>query len=178
MGFKQFLAERSQRELPYEKFPKIGWWLDSDPVTFYHGTHARNKDWILQNGLHAPTEGSTAGWVSLAIEPNTSLGYASMSGNGGETAFRDASKTKAVHTPTNERIVFVLKIPQSEFLNKMAKARGNMEAERNKLTDRNKYASFIKGKPYQFDQEYYAKTEIRMPKVVDPKYIVGYMVKK
>lgn len=162
----------NENKLGWIKNPIIGWWLDSDPVRFYHGTHSRNVKGIMKNGIYAPTSGPTADWVSLALEPNTAHGYASMSGAGGESEFRGIGD-KVVTTPHHERTVFVLEIPQSYFLPKMADARGAMVASRDKLTNRDRYEEWKKsGKT---DQEYYQITEIRLPKRVPPEYIIGYM---
>lgn len=158
-------------KLPWNGNPAIGWWLDSKTVTFYHGTHKRNLEFISKNGLIAPTTGSTAGLVSLALDPRTALGYASMSGAGGETLFRGTG-TKPVHTPVSDRIVFVIKIPQSDFLSKMAPQRGNVKDYTDRLTNRDRYDNFGGS-----DNEYYMMTEIRYPNVVPAKYIKGYMQK-
>lgn len=163
------LTENAKTQISWNGNPQIGWWLDSDPVTFYHGTNIKNLEFISQNGIVAPTEGSTAGWVSLALDPNTAFGYASMSG--GESTFR-AAGAKAVHVPKEDRIVFVIQLPQSYFLDKMAAARGHMDEQRDKLTNKEKYENWNGS-----DQQYYALTEIRMPNVVPANYIKGYMQK-
>lgn len=162
--------------MPWTKNPTIGWWLDQTPTTtFYHGTHSRNLEGIMKNGIYAPTSGPTANWVSLALEPNTAHGYASMSGAGGEAEFR-ASGSNVATTPHSERTVFVLELPQSYFLSLMAPALGNMDDTRDKLTNKSRYDKWANsGKT---DQEYYQITEIRLPKHVPAKYIVGYMKKK
>lgn len=158
--------------MPFNKNPTIGWWLDQDPITFYHGTHKDRVDDILRSGLRAPVEGPTAGWVSLALEPSTARGYASM--HGGESSFRKAGG-KAQHIPMQDRRVLVIQIPKEEVLSKMAAARGNMDNERDKLTNEERYRKWVaSGKT---DQEYYALTEIRMPKEVPSKYIKGWMQK-
>lgn len=162
----------TEQKMRWNKNPTIGWWLDKDPVRFYHGTHSRNLEGILEGGIYAPTSGPTANWVSLALEPNTAHGYASMSGAGGETEFRAAGANVAL-TPHSERTVFVLDLPQSYFLPLMAPARGAMSESRDKLNNKNRYEEWAKsGKT---DQEYYQITEIRLPKHVPAKYIVGYM---
>ncbi len=75
--FSELLTEGKIKQKPFDKNPKIGWWLDQGKtLRFYHGTHIRNIDWVEKNGLLAPTEGSTAGWISLALEPHTAHGYA------------------------------------------------------------------------------------------------------
>lgn len=185
MTFKEFLKENKNRDdiisqaredFPNKKKyawkgnPKIGWWADRNTVIFYHGTHFSRLSDILKNGLSAPTSGPTANWVSLALEPNTAFGYASM---GGESSFR-AAGSKAKHIPSNERVVLVLKIPMSVIKKNMEKEfRGNVPETRDKLTNKNRYDKFT-GQ----DQEYYALTEIRFPKKIDPKWILGYMIKK
>ena len=170
-NFKEFLTEGKLKKKPFDKNPKIGWWLDNDPIRFYHGTHMKNTEWVEQNGLLAPTEGSTAGWISLALEPNTAHGYAAMSGAGGETQFR-AAGAKASVTKQNERVVFIIELPKAMVLKKMAAERGAMQSTKNRLKDKAEYDAWTKT-----DQEYYALTEIRMPDKIDPKYIKGYMKK-
>ena len=167
----------SAAPLQIARFTKIGWWLDSDPVIFYHGTHERNIDSVLKNGLSAPSEGYTAGWVSLALEPNTAHGYASMSGAGGETQFRlktfRSAGAKVSHVPNHERVTFVIKIPQSDFLHKMAPMRGAMTEIAKRLTDKEEYQRLVIDGGMS-DTEYYARTEIRYPKLISPNFIVGY----
>lgn len=160
------------KELPSNYHPNIGWWLDSDPVTFYHGTHTNNLQGVLENGLYAPKEGPTANWISLALDPVTARGYASM--GGGETSFRKAGG-KAVHIPKEQRIVFVIQLPQSYFLPKMADARGHMDVQRSKLKDKNLFLQFKEEHPNYPDTKYYELTEIRLPGHISPKFIVGWM---
>ena len=169
------------KQLPWNGQPNIGWWLDHDPVTFYHGTHVKNLDLILDKGLKAPSEGSTAGMISLAIEPNTAWGYASMTG--GETNFR-AAGADAVHVPKEDRVVFVFQIPQKFFLSIMAPARSLVGEMKDRLTDKQQYERWCenhkdkKGKYHPgFDQQYYGLTEIRIPDKVSNKFIVGFMKK-
>jgi hypothetical protein len=173
-SFSEFLVEGKIKKKPFNKNPKIGWWLDNNPIRFYHGTHIRNIEFVEENGLLAPTTGDTAGWISLALEPNTAHGYASMSGAGGETAFKDfrAAGTKSEVTDKKERVVFIIELPQKLVLSKMAKERGAMQGTKTKLINKEEYDSFD-GQ----DQLYYALTEIRMPDKIDPKYIKGYMKK-
>jgi len=175
--FNEYLTEKLQR-VKLKSNPstwKKGWWLDKDKIQFFHGTHKRNLEFIEKNGIVAPTEGSTAGWVSLALEPSTGHGYAAMSGSGGETGFRGAGQ-KAVNVPHGDRITFVIEIPKKEVLSKMAPERGAMQSTSGRLTDKKNYES-AKAKGMS-DTEYYALTEIRFPKVVPVKYIRGYMFYK
>jgi len=180
-NWKRFLNEGT--ELDWSRpwaYPEIGWWADNDPLTLYHGTHIKNIEGILESGIFAPKQGYTAGKVSLALDPFTAHGYASMSGQGGETAFRSQGG-KAKDTPHNERVVFVLKIPQSIIQENMLAARNNMETTRDKLVDREKYEQWKQehgGEEYEawrFDKGYYELTEIRLPDHVSESYIIGYM---
>jgi len=180
--FKQYLCEsrddsiaQARANFPnVKKFvwkgnPKIGWWADRNTLLLYHGTHHSNLAGVLQSGIFAPKSGPTANWVSMALEPNTAFGYASM---GGESGFR-AAGAKAVSVPPKDRVVLVTKMPVSYVKKYIEKEfRGNVVYTRNRLTDKSEYEAWKKS-----DQEYYALTELRFPKIVDPKWIIGYMVK-
>jgi hypothetical protein len=178
--WKRYLTLTENREVSWQGFPEIGWWEKNDPLTLYHGTHVDNITGILENGIYAPKEGYTAGKVSLALEPNTAFGYASM--RGGETNFRNQGK-QAEHVPPEDRVVFILQLPQSIIRENMLAGRYNMDDYKNKLIDPKLYEGWkLKhgGDSYdysKFDQEYYALTEIRLPEHVSEKYIVGYMKK-
>lgn len=161
---------------PWRGNPQIGWWEDQTPLILYHGTHQSKIQDILKSKLVAPTQGPTADWVSLALEPNTAFGYASM--RGGESAFR-AAGSKAINVPSHERAVLILSFPGGkEQLLKLGMdqtVRGNDPQAREKLLNKNLYNKWKSmGKS---DQEYYALTELRLPKQVDRKYIVGVMKK-
>ena len=178
ISFSEYITEEKIKRVKFNSGPanyKKGWWLEKDVITFFHGTHEKNLAFIEKNGIVAPTEGSTAGWVSLALEPSTAHGYAAMSGAGGETSFRSAG-AKVQNVPHNERITFVVKIPKKEVLAKMAPERGAMQSTKGRLTDEQNYLDAKK--KGMSDVEYYALTEIRWPKVVPTKYIVGYMYLK
>jgi len=168
--FIQFLCETVSK-LSWEGNPKIGWWQDAKPLYLYHGTHINNLESVSKQGIGAPTEGYTAGWVSLALEPNTAFGYASM--HGGEASFRSAGK-EAKHVPVKDRIVFVLKFNSFEEVKKLGlgSLRGMVEATKNKLTNKSLYDNWKDS-----DQEYYALTELRVKKHIPPKFITGYMKK-
>ena len=164
------------KSLSWEGNPAIGWWLDNPITIFYHGTLATQEriEGIMREGLNPPKSGPTAGFISLALEPNTAYGYASMAGAGGETEFR-GSGDRARTTAPHERVVFKLKIPQNYFLKRMVPARGAMEEQRDRLEKPKMYRQWAEsGKQ---DQEYYALTEIRLPDNVPSQYIVGYMFK-
>lgn len=178
-SFKQFLTEKI-RKIPFVRLPKIGWWLDGEKITCYHGTHIRNIEWIEKNGLVPPEQGYTAGVVSLALEPNTSWGYASMSAMGGESGrgikadkgskgFRDAG-AGAKSTPQEERVVFVLEFPKKYLMSKILPI--NYTSSDKKLNNRSEYDKWERT-----DQEYYAITELKFKGTVPAKYIKSYMTK-
>ena len=142
------------------KIPKIGWWLDKDIVTLYHGTHINNIDFIKKNGIVPPKEGYTAGRVYLAFDPYTSRGYSCMSAVGGESQFRSLG-TKVKTTPMNERVVFIVKLP-IEYVLKYGKINKNSTKE-----------EYIKSKVP--DYKFYELWEVSFFGKIDKKYIVAYM---
>lgn len=170
---KQFLDERAHapgelREIPWDKNPKIGWWRDKSHVTLYHGTHDSNVDSIREKGLHAPKHGPTAGNISMALEPHTAHGYASMTG--GESAFR-AAGAGARHVPHSERSVMVYRVPKA-WMDRHTNPhlRGNTDDVRDNLTSRQKYEKHAASG--RADHEHYAKTELRFSHVPS-KFLVG-----
>ncbi len=175
LGFLEFLNERKEgsvKELPWQKDPKIGWWKDHDHVTLYHGTHDRNVDSIAHHGLKSPDQGSTAGHISMALDPHTAHGYASMTG--GETHFRSAGYKGAQTVPHHERSVMVYRVPRSFIEKHHSDMRGNMDSTRTKLTDKSEYERHAAaGKS---DSEHYRATEVRLPHVPN-EYLVGHMKK-
>lgn len=169
--FKKFLSEN--KKVQWDGYPEIGWWEDNDPLILYHGTHKNNLKSVLENGLDR--KDPDTGMISLAFEPNTALGYASM--YGGEAGFRK-SGSKAAHVPVEDRIVFKFEIPRS-WLDKYydANLSGNMSKEKNRLTDKLEYMKWLE-KDTDNDQGYYQLAELRVKEKVPTKFIVGYMSKK
>ena len=150
---------KSIKKVPWSD-PKIGWWLDKDVITLYHGSHIKNIDFIKKNGILPAQEGYTEGRIYLAFEPYTARGYASMAGQGGESKFRDAG-TKAKTTPMNERVVFIVKLPKEYILKHGKMNRSSTKEE------------YIKAnKP---DYKFYELWEVSLFDKIDPKYIVGWM---
>lgn len=167
---RRFVTESA--ELAWDKNPKIGWWRDGSHVTLYHGTHDRNVDGIKKHGLRAPKHGPTAGNISMALEPHTAHGYASMTG--GESAFR-AAGASAEHVPHEKRSVMVYRVPH-KWIEKHANPhmRGNTDDVRDNLTSREKYEKHVASG--RVDHEHYAKTELRF-KSVPNRFLVGRMKK-
>jgi hypothetical protein len=168
--FSDMLLEANIKKKSWDKNPKIGWWLDNKKITAYHGTHINNIDWVVQNGLKAPTEGYTAGIVSLAMEPNTAWGYASMSGAGGEVESLRNAGAAVKSTSHKERVVFILEFPKSFLLKHISAI--DYRTSQDKLSNKELYDEWTKT-----DQEYYMMTELKFKGTVDPKFIKGYMTK-
>lgn len=178
-SFKYFLAEKIKEE-PFEHNPKIGWWNDGRKhITLYHGTHERNHDSIVKNGIDK--KDPTTGMISLTADPHTAHGYASMSSAGGEAHFRAAKKkgkkSKAVSTPEENRVVYKLHVP-IDWLHKHLdpNMRGNIGMAKGKLSDKASYDNHAsQGKE---DHEHYAMTEFRVNKEIPPHFIKAVMRKK
>lgn len=159
------------KQVPWKSNLKLGWWLDNDPMTFFHGTHISNIDTIEKEGLK-PNPESSEPYVSLALEPSTAFGYACMMG--GEACFAKQAKSgKAKTVPPNERAVLIIQLSKDFVLKNMAPERGKSVLAKGKLKDEKRYKEFS-----GTDTEYYQLAEIRIPKKVDPKYIKGYMIKR
>ncbi len=160
------------RQLTWDRNPKIGWWMDHNPIRFFHGTHIRNLEQISKNGIKAPQSGSTAGWVSLALDPYTAFGYASMSGSGGETLFRGV-KGRPINVPASDRAILVVELQVRWMLQHMNQhMRGNISYTRDRLINKDLYEAW-----QRTDHEYYATTEIRIGNLVPSRFIIGYMIK-
>lgn len=173
---KSFIEFITEREMPWKSHEPhwIGDHEDSDHIYLYHGTHRRNAASVEKHGVvHGDP---STGLVSHALDPHTARGYAAMSGAGGEANFRKTTG-KAVHVPVEDRAVAVYKVPK-EFVRKhMQGMRGNLEAERDKLTNKER---FLKTKE-EGKEHPYAKAEVRFkPEVsaeMHKKYYVGHMYK-
>lgn len=180
MNFKSFLREKkenySHREIPFEHNPKVGWWDDEhkDHVIVYHGTHKRNMHDIYKHGI--THKDPTSGMISVALEPHTAHGYASMSAAGGEHHFR-YSGGKARNTPHEDRTVFKLKIPKKWIhQHKDPNFHGNLGHSHKRLTDKSEYERMSK-EPDHADHHYYAMSELRLNHSIPKEFIIGHMHK-
>ena len=170
MNFKEFMLLEA-KEIPWSN-ADTGWWEDQDPVILFHGTHERNIETIMKNGLDR--KDPQTGFISLALEPHTAKGYASMSGVGGESDFRKAG-AKVKSTPMSERAVFVFEIPQKWIQENMDKnLSGNVGDAKKRMQSKEEYELFKQnvGKP---DYVYYQLAELRVKKEVPAKFIKGIM---
>lgn len=153
------INEAQTTQMPWNNEPMIGWWLDNDTITFYHGTHKDALESILQNGLQVSEEGRTKGITYLALEPFTGRGYGAMSG---ETKFR-AAGGGAKHVMMADRVTIVLQFPKSYV-------EENMNWNNLRLKDKSLYDKFNGS-----DHEYYELTEVWQPGNVPVEFIKGYM---
>jgi hypothetical protein len=157
--------------IPFERNPSIGWWEDQAQVTVYHGTHDKNVDNILQNGLTRADP--QTGMISVTSDPNTAHGYAAMSGAGGEAAFRKAG-ARPVHVPHEDRSVIKFKLPIQWLKQNMDTTfSGNIGTAKTHLTSKDEYVKWKQqGKS---DSEYYQTSEFRVNKPIPPSFIAGVM---
>jgi len=163
-------------KLTWNGDPVIGWWNDDRKfLTMYHGTHDRNVQDILKNGLTKMDPDT--GMLSMAFEPSTAHGYAAMSGAGGESGFIKAG-AKPVHTAEKDRSVIVAKIPMDWVRENMdLNLGGNLGTERKRLQSKDEWEKWNE-KQENNDQGYYQLAELRFKKTLPPKFITGYMKKK
>lgn len=166
-SFKIFLQE--SRKIVWNGNPKIGWWQDQDPITLYHGTNISLLNTILKDGLDR--KDPDTGMISLALEPNTAAGYASMFG--GESTFRRSGK-RSKSVKEEDRVVFVFSIPMQWIRQHMdVKLGGNVGEAKDHMTNKSLYDEWsAKNKQ---DQEYYMLCELRVNTTVPSAYIKGYM---
>lgn len=167
-SFKEYISE-AIKKLKWNPIVDIGWWEDQDKVRLYHGTHISNVESVSKKGLDR--KDPDTGMISLALDPFTARGYASM--HGGETYFRKVGgKSKIV--PTSERAVFVFDVPTNWLKKHMDKKfGGNVGSARDKLSNKSNYEKWTKS-----DTEYYQLTEFRVNVSVPVKFIIGYMLSK
>lgn len=155
------------KEMPFDSNPIIGWWRDQNPLRMYHGTNKANLESVLKNGI--THRDPTTGLISLAFDPNTARGYASMSG--GEANFRKAG-ANAKYVPIDKRITIVVELAQRWIESYMdPRLSGNIGDAKEKLLNKELYDNYDGP-----DYAYYALTELRVDMEVPVKYIVGYML--
>ncbi|CAL9980356.1 hypothetical protein VPHK356_0041 [Vibrio phage K356] len=146
--------------------PKVGWWEDADPLVVYHGTHKRHIDSVYTNGLDR--KDPDTGMISVALEPFTAKAYAAMSGAGGEANFRTSGA--AVSTPTSERVVFTLEIPQKWIQEHVdPNLGGNIGDSYKRMRNREEYE-----KSSITDQQYYQFAELRLDAAIPARFIKGH----
>jgi len=160
--------------IPFEHNPNIGWWEDQNQVTVYHGTHDRNVNAVLENGLNRPDP--KTGMISVTGDPFTAHGYAAMSGAGGEAQFR-AAGARPVHVPDEDRSVIKMRIPIDWLKSNMdPQLSGNIGSARKHLSSRDEYIKWKQSN--RPDYEYYQMSEFRLKKAIPPNFIVGVMKKR
>ncbi len=168
-SFSQFITESTIKQIPWVKNPQVGWWEDQKVLRLYHGTNVRNLDAISKEGLTKADPDT--GMISMALEPYTAFGYASMTFGGGRVDnFRDLGGRPA-YANKEDRVVFAFDVPM-EWIKQHYDTRlgGNIGDMNHKMHDKEYYSP---GK----DPEYYATAELRFKVPIPTKFLVGYMKK-
>ena len=171
------VTETAVKQIPYPSI-KETWWkdelADKGSVTLYHGAAQENLDSILKSGLKADRKG----FSYLTPDPATGTGYAVMSGQGGEKAFKGAKKVK--DTPIEDRILLQIEVPEEAILKNINKQRS--PTSKKKLVEESGenftptvQSSLGKGK---YTEPYYSLTEFRLNQDIPSEWITGYAVKK
>ncbi len=150
MKFSELLNNSvMDKKMKWEDDPKIGWFMESDPITLYYGTQQNNIDAILEQGILA----DSSGYVTCAIEPYTAFSQGSL-------LTESISKQK--------RVVFVIEMPLEFSKNNPIVVENGYE----KLENGELYEEWGKS-----DVEYYALIEAKISKLIPVNFIKGYMVR-
>lgn len=166
LSFRQFCVTEEVKTTPFRSIDKEAaqHWSEGDYVIARHGTHKRNIPDITDNGL--TKKDPSTGMISVAIgphSPSVALGYAGMSGSGGEHLFRQAGK-KAVNVPREDRRVVVFHLPRS-FVDKHVDRDfgGNPDSVKERLRSKEAHDK----KPFRMDET----PELRFNTELPSKYI-------
>lgn len=176
LSFNSFLTE-SSKEIPWKVHSQtwIGDDNDDKHIYLYHGTHKRNRESVVNNGISHPDP--KTGMVSFALDPHTGRGYAAMSGAGGEAQFRKAG-AKVEHVPMKDRDVHVWRVPKHVVRENMADMRGNLANEKDKLTNKDRFQKTVaagKEHPYSLAEVRFTP---KLSKEIHKKYYIGHMSKE
>lgn len=165
-------------EISFDRTTNHGWWTDrKDYIDLYHGTHERNVPHIEGSGVSVPDP--KTGMVSMALDPHTAHGYASMSSGPrrGEHSFRHV-KGRPVTTPEENRAVTKFRVPMDWVrANVDPDLRGNIGDAHKRIRDKGEYEKWKKANPDKSDHEYYFGSELRFSKPVPPEFYVGHSYK-
>ena len=171
------VTETAVKQIPYPSIKKT-WWkdelADKGSVTLYHGAARENFDSILKSGLKADQKG----FSYLTPDPATGTGYAVMSRQGGEKAFKGAKNV--TDTPVEDRILLEIEVPEEAILENITKQRSptsmrKLVEESGENFTPTVQSSLGKGK---YTEPYYSLTEFRLNQDIPSEWITGYAVKK
>jgi len=171
------VTKTAVQEIPYPSI-KETWWkdelADKGSVTLYHGAAQKNLDSILKSGLKADRQG----FSYLTPDPATGTGYAVMSGQGGEKAFKGAKKGK--DTPVEERVLLQIEVPAEAILENMNKQRSPTSKKKLIEESGENFAPTVRSDLGQgkYTEPYYSLTEFRLNQDIPSEWITGYAVKK
>jgi len=136
----------------------VGWWLDNEVMTLYHGTSIDNVDNIISNGLL----GTNTHFIHLTFDMNTAYGF-SIFKHGYEE-----SLTNFQFNNKNQRCLIELKFNIDDFLYRILDINFSYGTSYSRLSDRKVYDDFI-----GTDNEYYKYTEFILTESIEKKYITN-----
>jgi hypothetical protein len=135
--------------------PKIGWWIDQDPLVVYCTADYFDIDAISKAGIIAPTTGIASGSVILTIDPYTAYDNGSYLGI------------------AKRRAIVKIEMPMKWAFDRMNKSlRGNNKEQINRLLLKERYDAW-----QRTDVEYYTGAVILIVNHVPSRFIKGYMLK-
>lgn len=106
------------RKFPWNRNPKINWWLDNDTIRFYQSVDLSNLSVIDKVGLKAAHGGPESGNVALYLDP-----YSAKSDS------------------KEEQAILIIDLPFRWMLMHMSKV---MDGDRKRLTEKGSYEQWTR----------------------------------
>src|SRR5882757_6966250 len=136
------------RRSKWSNDPKIGFWIDNDPIRLYYPTSILFIDEIDKNGITAPSDG----WVSLYLDPYSAL--------------------KSLNMPGPGQVIVVCDITTKWMMDHMDQLlKGNSETDKNRLLSKETYLKWSRK-----DYEYYTDLVIHIANLIPRRYISGFTI--
>ncbi len=105
------------KKIAWDRNPKINWWLENDPVRFYHNITLSNLPIVSKEGIKAATSGPEAGNVSLFLEPNSAI------------------------VKKEDQAILIVDLPLRWMFSHMSR---RMDGEKNRLTNKDQYEKWTR----------------------------------
>lgn len=147
MKLSELKVIADDKKLEWNADPKLGWFMESDPLTLYYGAQKKEVEAILENGIFA----DDSGFVTCAFEPYTAYS-------------QGAVLTESIDQ--QERVVFIIEMPLAY------NEKHPVFVEDDKIVNKELYEEWGKS-----DSEYYALVEAKVAKLIPINFIKGYMIK-